>query len=346
MSLPNFNTDPAPVSGLVTIPTPNAPGNATHSIQLFADGPPREPGQPMVLVLTGLTSAATEWASFVRLLSSRTRVLTYNRAGYGESDESGEFNPPTPEIVAEELERLLSVGGVEGPWVLVVHSWGGTTGREFLERVKTRSNGQGIVGMILVDTMGAEWREKEGLDWPSEDWIALLGDNFPSLDVLFPDMNSRRAITAQEWEAFLEEENSPKHMRQAGREYEAKKGGEKILMEKRHLDEEMIAENGPILGDWPVSVLQANFRLDLLKIYNYGVKNGLGTEQQRKGASEWMSDEFDRKAEEINRRQLRLSRKGRFKTVESSGHNVQMTEPEAIVEEVLWVLDEVRQMRG
>lgn len=334
----NFNTDPAPISSLISIPTPRASDDATHSLELYVAGPPRTPAHPVVLIMTGHASAITEWAGFIRLISSHVRVVAYNRAGFGRSDESGEVNPPTPEIVAEELESLLKASEIEGPWVIVSHSWGGVTGREFLERVKARRNGQGVVGMVLVDTMGAEWRRHDGLAWPTPEWTALLGDRFPMLDVFFADKESRRGLTEGEWEAFLKEENSEKHTRQASKEAEVNEVGEKVLMRKKHLDEETIAEKGPVLGDWPVSVLQATFRLDLQKCYDYGIEHHLGTDEERQAARRWM-EEFDTKAETVNRKQLKLSRNGRFKRVDNSGHNVQMENPEAIVEEVLWVLE-------
>lgn len=46
------------------------------------------------------------------------------------------------------------------------------------------------------------------------------------------------------------------------------------------------------------------------------------------------------KYEKVNRRQLKLSTNGNFRLVKNSGHNVQMTEPEEIVREVLWALEE------
>ncbi|KAL9623542.1 MAG: hypothetical protein Q9160_002223 [Pyrenula sp. 1 TL-2023] len=341
MSLSNFNTDPTPISSLISIPTPIGITNATHSLELHVEGPPRTPGHPVVLIMTGHASAITEWAGFIRLISSHVRVVAYNRAGLGQSDESGESNPPRPEIVAEELESLLKASGIEGPWVVVGHSWGGITSREFLERVKARKNGQGVVGMVLVDTVGAEWRRHDGLAWPTPEWTALLGDRFPEVDVFFPDKESRQGLTDHEWEAYLEEENSDKHRRQASKEAEVNEAGERTLMEKKHLDEETIAEKGPILEDWPVSVLQATFRLDLQKCYNYGVEHHLGTDKERQAARRWM-EEFDSRAEKVNRRQLNLSRNGRFKMVNNSGHNVQMRNPEAIVEEVLWVLETIK----
>ncbi|KFA69959.1 hypothetical protein S40285_03913 [Stachybotrys chlorohalonatus IBT 40285] len=65
------------------------------------------------------------------------RILLYNR---------GSLNPKPKTAIAEML-RYLEKTGLQPPYVLVAHSYGGTVGREFLQQRPDT-----VVGMILVET--------------------------------------------------------------------------------------------------------------------------------------------------------------------------------------------------
>jgi len=45
----------------------------------------------------------------------------------------------------------------------------------------------------------------------------------------------------------------------------------------------------------------------------------------------------------LQRDQLKLSKRGRIVFAEKSGHNVDLTEPDLIAEEVKWVLEQLKQ---
>ncbi|KAL9115880.1 MAG: hypothetical protein Q9227_000248 [Pyrenula ochraceoflavens] len=351
---------------LISIPTPNSPPGTTHTLETLLFGPspslPSSSSSPLLVILPGLTSSGlTEWTSLPRHLPPTTRTLLYNRCGFGLSSPSGPSNPPTPSIVAEELESLLKGLGEEeegaGPWVLVAHSWAGVYGREFLHRTLSRDvrgkddGGEGgkVVGMVLVDVCGAEWRAREGLAFPGPALERLIGGEAglgdeEILEVMFPDEQSRRGVTGEEWDAFLREERSEGHKRQAEKEVEGQKGGEEVLWQKGHLDERRVREEGEVLGEWPLSVMQADFAgTDMVRMYEWAVRKGRGTEEERKAAREEIAG-WGAREERLNRRLLGLSRRSRFVKVEGCGHNIQMQEPQAIAREILWVLEEVQKL--
>ncbi|PYH92572.1 alpha/beta-hydrolase [Aspergillus ellipticus CBS 707.79] len=120
----------------------------THSLYLTGAGPYRETingrRQPAVIIEAGLSSGHLEWVAVSRLISERARVYTYDRAGYGRSEPS-----PSKELTAqnrvEDLHQLLYMAGIEPPYVLVGHSYGGVLVREFL-----RQHREEVAGMVIA----------------------------------------------------------------------------------------------------------------------------------------------------------------------------------------------------
>jgi hypothetical protein len=88
-----------------------------------------------------------------------------------------------------------------------------------------------------------------------------------------------------------------------------------------------------ILGNRPVSVLAANNAMDIRDIYEAGIAAGNGTEEER-GRYRASVDGFT--VEDISnmKEQLKLSTLGTYTFTESDGHNVQMTEPQLVVDEI------------
>lgn len=77
-------------------------------------------------------------------LSELARVCIYDRAGYGWSDHSP--HPRTSEQIAKELDRLLTQGGVEPPYILVGNSFG-----SFNVRLYAHLFPHKVVGVVLTD---------------------------------------------------------------------------------------------------------------------------------------------------------------------------------------------------
>lgn len=105
-------------------------------------------GGPTVVLLSGLSSWSTIWYKTQPEIAKETRVCAFDRASYGFSDPA-----PLPQNVThvvDDLHATLQAADVPGPYVLVGHSLGGVEARVFAERWPDE-----VVGMVLVDTSPA-----------------------------------------------------------------------------------------------------------------------------------------------------------------------------------------------
>ena len=82
----------------------------------------RGEGAPSVVIISGLGSPSAEWWYLQDDIADRATVITFDRAGYGMSEEGP--LPRTNRRIAEELFELLARTGVPEPYLLVGHSAG------------------------------------------------------------------------------------------------------------------------------------------------------------------------------------------------------------------------------
>ena len=89
-------------------------------------------GNPTVIMDAGGNDFSVTWAAVQSEIAGFTRVCAYDRAGFGWSERSP--NPRTSETIVEELHTLLESAEIEGPYVLVGHSFGGMNVRLYAHR--------------------------------------------------------------------------------------------------------------------------------------------------------------------------------------------------------------------
>ncbi|HKK16051.1 MAG TPA: alpha/beta hydrolase [Gammaproteobacteria bacterium] len=107
-------------------------------------------GKPAVIMDAGIGGFSLEWIPVQRLLRTETyRVCVYDRAGYGWSDPGP--SPRTTDQIVEELHTLLNTAGVNPPYILVGHSFGGYNMQYF-----AKAYPQEVGGLVLVDSSHPE----------------------------------------------------------------------------------------------------------------------------------------------------------------------------------------------
>lgn len=99
---------------------------------------------PAVVLEAGGGSTLQTWGGIERALAAHTQVLSYERAGIGES--SGPVDGVSAAAVTRRLEALLKAAGIRTPVILAGHSLGGLYMRYF---AATRPDL--VAGLVLLD---------------------------------------------------------------------------------------------------------------------------------------------------------------------------------------------------
>lgn len=137
----NLKDEYPPVGELVDV--------GEYRLHIYATG--KANGKPTIILESGLgtPSSYKDWEHIQKELSEYTRVITYDRAGYGWSDSAN--NERTAEQIADDLHYLLLQSGEKGPYILVGHSFGGFTSQVFADKYKEE-----VEGLVLVDSSHIE----------------------------------------------------------------------------------------------------------------------------------------------------------------------------------------------
>jgi pimeloyl-ACP methyl ester carboxylesterase len=101
-------------------------------------------GSPTIILDASGGNSSASWGLVQPKIAESTRVCAYDRAGAGWSDRG-----PIPRDMNQqvrELHGLLAGARVDGPYVLVGHSYGGR-----IARVYAKAYPREVVGMVLID---------------------------------------------------------------------------------------------------------------------------------------------------------------------------------------------------
>jgi len=103
-------------------------------------------GTPTVVLDYGLGGNIATWSDVFPEVARFTRVVAYERAGYGKSEPGPE--PRSQTQIATELHTLLHRANIAPPYVLVGHSLGGANIRAFAHLFKDE-----VAGLVFVDPL-------------------------------------------------------------------------------------------------------------------------------------------------------------------------------------------------
>jgi len=294
----------------------------SHKLFLSVSGPDRTPGEPVVLLVVGVTCTLSEWPVAIRMISSFARIVSYDRSGFGQSEKSA--NSPSPTTIVAELRSLLQAKGIQPPYITLGHSWGGILTSEFMA-----ASPNDVAGMIFADASAPDPAGKDNTPWKNPVVKAVNG-NLDYADVT--GITKSTVLSPEEWKAFMDEEASEKHGQQATLEMEEVDGSYAPLVAKG-----LFNMQPPILGKRPVCVLKAHSETDFKALYVAGVKAGNGTEEER-AVYHKMLDTWEEREIASQRQYLGFSEKNHYMETKWCGHYLQLMEPETIVEALNWTL--------
>jgi pimeloyl-ACP methyl ester carboxylesterase len=115
-----------------------------------------------VILEAGIAASSLSWCLVQDRIAKFTTAVSYDRAGFGWSDPAPHHC--TALDAASDLKRLLECTGLQGPYILVGHSFGG-----LIARVFEQSYPGTVAGLVLLDPVSrTEWRD------PSEQRARML----------------------------------------------------------------------------------------------------------------------------------------------------------------------------
>ncbi|MBK8903975.1 MAG: alpha/beta fold hydrolase [Anaerolineaceae bacterium] len=128
-------------------------------------------GSPTVLLDEASIDTVSDWVWVQSEVARTTRVCAYDRAGLGWSDLSP--SAPDAEQNTAALHTLLQKAGIEAPYILVGHSFGGLYARAF-----TEEHADEVAGLVLIEAFHPDNRTRLGLpetmpNAPDEGQIAI-----------------------------------------------------------------------------------------------------------------------------------------------------------------------------
>ena len=156
----------SPSDEIYTRPGLLAPAGDGARLNFYCTGS----GSPTVVFEGGFSDWAPAFATIQPRIASFTRACSYDRAGAGFS-EPGPM-PRTTERIARELHEALHAAGIEGPYILVGHAFGGDHVRAFADLFL-----EDVAGLILLeadasDVASAELRRQD--DESGQGYIPIL----------------------------------------------------------------------------------------------------------------------------------------------------------------------------
>jgi pimeloyl-ACP methyl ester carboxylesterase len=133
------------------------------SLFIDVEGHPKA-GNPTIVFDSGAGDTHSVWQqTYVQqTLASVTRTVSYDRAGLGQSDQSG--RPKTGEEQAQQLHTLLHNAGIQPPYLLVSHSIAGLNARIFAAMYPDE-----VSGIVFVDSSHEDQEQYFGTPLTMED---------------------------------------------------------------------------------------------------------------------------------------------------------------------------------
>jgi len=134
-------------------------------------------GKHLIILEAGLGMDSETWTEIQTKLSENYRVISYDRSGYGKSDNSESSR--TIDNITKDMNLLLETIEAPAPYILVGHSLGGYVIRQFVELHPEK-----VSGMVLIDTYHENLFKMLRDSISEEEWNKYLGTGQLNKDTL------------------------------------------------------------------------------------------------------------------------------------------------------------------
>jgi pimeloyl-ACP methyl ester carboxylesterase len=125
-----------------------------HKVEVLTSGMQNDKAnKPVVVFENGLASSFGSWDTIVKEISKTNAVFRYNRPRIGESEDDSV--PPTIDHIVNNLRKMLLQKGLQPPYLLVSHSFGGAFIRSYASMYPAE-----IAGLVFVDPV--DFTQKKG----------------------------------------------------------------------------------------------------------------------------------------------------------------------------------------
>ncbi|KAJ4387233.1 hypothetical protein N0V93_007822 [Gnomoniopsis smithogilvyi] len=311
----NWVTGVTPMEGVVR-------GASGTALFLACKGPARKTGEPVVIFEAGMGASSSSWFPVQRLLNSRIRSYCYDRAGYGRSPV-GTNTTRSARAMAAELLEVLAVAGVEPPYILAAHSYGGIVAREVLGAAGSDS----IVGLVLVDAN--QENTHKTLREPLMPLLSLAGSDKLALLDMTGLLAGRDQYTPEELHRLTVDAEKESKVKMAEREMHAVLESSEVLAEKKQFETMALMMR-------PLTVIRGDTKRDYRRVISATQHTSIQSETRRELAkvTDFVESQFDALDCQLQRQQMLLSANSRFVQTLHSGHAVIATEPQLVADEV------------
>lgn len=265
-------------------------------------------GEPTVIFDSGLSDWSFTWALVQPRVARTTRACAYDRAGLGASD-------PTERVadsrhMVDDLHQLLQRAGIDGPLVLVGHSMAALNVRLYASLYPTQ-----VVGMVLVDPsheeaftrIDAHRNQLETRRYRAQRaQAAACVDDFPQLHA------------SKAWRRTCIEPDDPRY----GRALNAARRGvaERLTYQRAQLDEITHYADGSSFAQ----VRDARRSLGALPLIVLTAQQTI-----RRAGDDWLN---------VHRELAAMSTLGQQRTINRTGHYIQLDRPEAVIDAITEVV--------
>lgn len=266
-------------------------------------------GYPTVLLEAGNNDFSVIWSTVQPEIARFTRVCAYDRAGFGWSEKSP--HPRTVETMVGELHTLLMHANIEGPYVMVGHSFGGIIVRSFARRYPDL-----VSGIVLVDSA----HEEQAIRVPA---LAMAARQITGQFRVLSAMN-RLGLLAL----------SPEQIPDRGLKGDALNQYRAVLATTDYFDAAAI-ESETIYADM---VKEPGIKLSPLKVLPLIVLSR-GMPEPLPGASALENQQYEFTWKDMQKELLGLSSTSEQEIAVNSGHYIQLQQPDLVIGAVREILD-------